>query len=104
MILLHGSALGVLRRELIEGLGIEKARGLLTRIGYNSGAHDAELTRTLRTDLDRVAALVLGAQILFGALFGILGLALADPIIAMIKVALERHSERNEARAIRQGP
>jgi predicted PurR-regulated permease PerM len=46
----------------------------------------------------------LGAQILFGALFGLLGLALADPIIAMIKVALERHSERNEARAIRQGP
>jgi hypothetical protein len=33
-----------------------------------------------------------------------LGLALADPIIAMIKVALERQSERNEARAIREGP
>lgn len=54
--------------------------------------------------VDLAPALVLGAQILFGALFGILGLALADPIIAMIKVALERHSERNEARAIRQGP
>lgn len=48
--------------------------------------------------VDLAPALVLGAQILFGALFGILGLALADPIIAMIKVALERHSERNEAR------
>jgi predicted PurR-regulated permease PerM len=54
--------------------------------------------------VDLAPALVLGAQILFGALFGLLGLALADPIIAMIKVALERHSERNEARAIRQGP
>jgi predicted PurR-regulated permease PerM len=54
--------------------------------------------------VDLAPALVLGAQILFGALFGILGLALADPIIAMIKVALERQSERNEARAIRQGP
>jgi predicted PurR-regulated permease PerM len=54
--------------------------------------------------VDLAPALVLGAQILFGALFGILGLALADPIIAMIKVALERHSERNEARAIRKGP
>ncbi len=48
--------------------------------------------------VDLAPALVLGAQILFGALFGILGLALADPIVAMIKVALERHSERNEAR------
>lgn len=48
--------------------------------------------------VDLAPALVLGAQILFGALFGILGLALADPIVAMMKVALERHSERNEAR------
>jgi predicted PurR-regulated permease PerM len=54
--------------------------------------------------VDLAPALVLGAQILFGALFGLLGLALADPIIAMIKVALERQSERNEARAIRKGP
>lgn len=54
--------------------------------------------------VDLAPALVLGAQILFGALFGILGLALADPIIAMIKVALERQSARNEARAIREGP
>ena len=53
--------------------------------------------------VDLAPALVLGAQILFGALFGILGLALADPIIAMIKVALERQSERNEARADRAG-
>jgi predicted PurR-regulated permease PerM len=54
--------------------------------------------------VDLAPALVLGAQILFGALFGILGLALADPIIAMIKVTLERQSARNEARAVRQGP
>ena len=44
--------------------------------------------------VDLAPALVLGAQILFGTLFGIIGLALADPIIAMIKVALESHSER----------
>jgi predicted PurR-regulated permease PerM len=54
--------------------------------------------------VDMAPALVLGAQILFGALFGILGLALADPIVAMIKVALERQSERNEARASRKTP
>lgn len=44
--------------------------------------------------VDLAPALVLAAQILFGALFGILGLALADPIIAMIKVFLEKNAER----------
>lgn len=44
---------------------------------------------------DLAPALVLAAQILFGALFGILGLFLADPIVAMIKVYLE---ERSNAR------
>lgn len=48
--------------------------------------------------VDLAPALVLGAQILFGALFGIMGLALADPIVAMIKVFLERQSERNVER------
>lgn len=41
---------------------------------------------------DLAPALVLGAQILFGALFGIMGLFLADPIVAMIKVYLEERS------------
>ncbi len=45
--------------------------------------------------VDLAPALVLGAQILFGALLGITGLFLADPIVAMIKVALEREAERN---------
>lgn len=45
--------------------------------------------------VDLAPALVLGAQILLGALLGLMGLALADPIVAMIKVALEREAERN---------
>ena len=45
--------------------------------------------------VDLAPALVLGAQILLGTLLGILGLFLADPIVAMIKVALEREAERN---------
>ncbi len=40
--------------------------------------------------VDLAPALVLGAQLLFGALFGLIGLMLADPIVAAIKVALER--------------
>lgn len=44
---------------------------------------------------DLAPALVLGAQLIMGALFGIIGLMLADPLVAMIKVALERQSLRN---------
>ena len=44
---------------------------------------------------DLAPALVLGAQLIMGALFGIIGLMLADPMVAMIKVALERQSQRN---------
>ena len=46
---------------------------------------------------DLAPALVLGAQLIMGALFGLLGLILADPLVAMIKVALERQSQRNES-------
>ncbi len=45
---------------------------------------------------DLAPALVLGAQLIMGALFGLLGLMLADPLVAMLKVALERQSEKNE--------
>jgi len=47
--------------------------------------------------VDLAPALVLGAQLVFGVMFGILGLALADPIVAMVKILLERRSERNTA-------
>lgn len=49
---------------------------------------------------DLAPALVLGAQLMFGLLFGILGLMLADPIIAMLKIALERQAERNDANRV----
>lgn len=47
-----------------------------------------------RRSVDLAPALVLGAQLLFGTLFGIVGLALADPIVAMIKVFLEERARQ----------
>src|SRR5438874_11794171 len=44
-VLMHTAALGALRHELIDSLGLERARGLLTRAGYESGARDAQLVR-----------------------------------------------------------
>lgn len=52
--------------------------------------------------VDMPPALTLGAQILASALMGLLGLALADSFVAMIKVAMERRAEREgERRAAR---
>jgi predicted PurR-regulated permease PerM len=50
-----------------------------------------------RKTVDLAPALVLAAQLIMGVMFGILGLALADPLVAMIKVWLEREADRNQA-------
>ena len=50
-----------------------------------------------RKTVDLPPALVLGAQLIMGLLFGIIGLLLADPLLAMLKVALVRRSEVNDA-------
>jgi predicted PurR-regulated permease PerM len=47
-----------------------------------------------RKTVDVPPVLTLGTQIMASALFGILGLALADPVTAVTKAALERRSER----------
>ncbi|WP_254447696.1 AI-2E family transporter [Sphingomonas sp. ID1715] len=52
-----------------------------------------------RKTVDLPPALTLGTQILLGTLLGFMGLLLADPITAMIKVWLERGSEREEEKA-----
>lgn len=49
-----------------------------------------------RKTVDLAPALVLAAQLIFGTLFGFLGLLLADPIIAAIKATLEEISKVKE--------
>ena len=48
-----------------------------------------------RKTVDLAPALVLAMQLVMGILFGVLGLLFADPLLAMIKVALERRAEAN---------
>lgn len=45
--------------------------------------------------VDLAPALVLAMQLIMGILFGVLGLFLADPLLAMIKVALEHRADKN---------
>ncbi len=63
MMLLHASSMGALRSELIESLGINKARALLTRMGYVSGAQDAELAAKLRPGADFFEVFSVGPQL-----------------------------------------
>lgn len=46
--------------------------------------------------VDLAPALVMGTQLIMGVLFGVMGLILADPMVAMIKIWLEREAARHE--------
>lgn len=75
MLLLHAEAFGTLREELLEILGSDYTRGLMTRIGYLSGSRDADLaikTRINGSELDILAA---GAQ-----LHSLCGMVRVEPI------------------------
>ncbi len=50
MLLVHAEAQASLRKELISTLGIDRARGLLLRMGYASGRRDAELVKPVGDD------------------------------------------------------
>ncbi len=110
--------LGVLTGILafLPNIGAIISGGLIIIVGFSAGVETGLLAIAIyvivqtvdgylivpmvaKRAVDLAPALVLGAQILFGAMFGLMGLALADPIVAMIKVALERRSEKMEARA-----
>lgn len=63
MILMHTASMGALRRELIDRMGHERARALLTRTGYASGASDAELATRVRADKRVFDAFSVGPQL-----------------------------------------
>ena len=62
MLLMHASALGNLRREMIETLGLDVARGLMTRMGYHAGVRDAQMARRVRSKRARKDMFVVGPQ------------------------------------------
>ncbi len=63
MMLMHISNLGSLRQELIEGMGKERARGLVTRIGYQAGARDAQMSRRVRANRSTFDDFLAGPQL-----------------------------------------
>ncbi|MBX9814876.1 MAG: AI-2E family transporter [Proteobacteria bacterium SG_bin5] len=108
MALLLGIIAGVL--AFIPNLGAIITGLLMVAVGFSAGIDTGlwalgtyvfvqlfdgwvVLPLVARRTVDMPPALTLSSQILASSLFGILGLALADPMTAMIKVALERGSE-----------
>jgi DNA-binding NtrC family response regulator len=62
MVLLRSSELQALRRELIDSLGMDRAKGLLIRMGYVAGQQDADTARRLRPDATLFDTFAVGPQ------------------------------------------
>jgi hypothetical protein len=62
VVLLRSSELRGLRRELIDALGMQRAKGLLSRMGYISGKMDAERARRLRPEASLFDVFSVGPQ------------------------------------------
>jgi two-component system, NtrC family, response regulator HydG len=75
MLLIHAQALGSLRRELIENLGMDIARGLLTRMGYQAGILDARMARRVRSHQNLKDMFVVGPQ-----MHCLEGIGLSEPV------------------------
>ncbi len=88
----------------IPNIGAIASGVLMVAIGFSAGTTTGLLTIAVylfvqlcdnfinpmieKRAVDLAPAVVLGAQLLFGVLFGILGLVMADPAVALVKVGL----------------
>jgi two-component system, NtrC family, response regulator HydG len=63
MLLMHSSSLGILRRELVNAMGLQGARSLLKRVGFSSGTRDAELIRRQWPDSELADAFNAGPRL-----------------------------------------
>ena len=115
MALVLGIITGIL--AFVPNIGAITSGVLMVAVGFSAGMHTGfaaigiyvfiqtldgyvVIPMVARRTVDLPPALTLSMQILAGTLFGVLGLTLADPLTAMIKVALERSSEaEGEAQA-----
>ena len=111
MAALLGLITGVL--AFIPNIGALTAGILMTLVGFSGGVEMGLWTiasyfviqtfdgyvlvpMIAKKTVDLAPALVLAFQLIMGVLFGVLGLTFADPMLAMIKIALERRAHRLE--------
>jgi DNA-binding NtrC family response regulator len=75
MLLMHVSAMAAFRRELLNSIGVERAKGFFLRLGYQSGLKDAELSRRLRPNCSDIDIYLTGPQ-----LHSLKGMVKANPL------------------------
>ncbi|NMF99112.1 sigma 54-interacting transcriptional regulator [Aromatoleum toluolicum] len=63
MLMFHAQAFGALRKELFDSLGAKRAKGVLLRMGFASGRHDAELAYKLSNQLNPYEAFQIGPEL-----------------------------------------
>lgn len=63
MLLLHGSSFGLMRQQIIDSIGYDSARRLFMRVGYKSGARDANLVRQKWPDAEPASIFAAGTQL-----------------------------------------
>ena len=86
MLLLHSSSFGALRSELITSLGLDRARGVLQRMGCASGKVDAQLARKFRPGMTDLEAFIVGPQ-----LHALEGIVRVEPVKLEVDVAAGKH-------------
>jgi predicted PurR-regulated permease PerM len=113
MAALLGLVTGVL--AFIPNIGAITSGVLMVAVGFSAGPHTGfyaifvyffvqnidgyfVVPYIARRTVDLAPAIVLGMQLLMGALFGILGVLFADPILATLKVALVDLSKQQAAK------
>lgn len=122
MALLLGIITGIL--AFIPNIGAFVSGVLMVAVGFSAGVHTGiwaiatyfivqtfdgyvVIPLVARKTVDMPPALTLGWQILVGSILGLVGLMLADPLLAMIKTALERSAgktPRGDAPAAEKTP
>ncbi|MDO8449976.1 MAG: sigma 54-interacting transcriptional regulator [Rhodoferax sp.] len=63
MVLMHTMALAALRQDLVNSIGPEHARRILTRMGYASGLCDAEYAKKIRPGESLMDSFMVGPQL-----------------------------------------
>ena len=113
MAALLGLVTGVL--AFIPNIGAITSGVLMVAVGFSAGPHEGlyaifvyffvqnidgylVVPYIARRTVDLAPAIVLGMQLLMGALFGILGVLFADPVLATLKVVLVDLSRREAER------
>ncbi|PWV69023.1 sigma-54-dependent Fis family transcriptional regulator [Halomonas sp. A11-A] len=62
-LMMNLTSLAAFRREIVNSMGVQRAKGFFMRLGYQSGLRDAELARKLRPNCSDLDIFLVGPQL-----------------------------------------